>query len=57
MTQNLALLIHGLVTICLVAAYTTLEALGHDGTPLLGVLAGYLGGAGVQQAAGVKAAP
>lgn len=40
------LVVHGLTVVALVVCYTVLSATGHDGNALLGVLAGYLGGAG-----------
>lgn len=47
-------LAHTLVVVILIAAYTVLTVTGHDGTALLGVLGGYLAGAGLQ--AGVSRA-
>lgn len=43
-------IMHGLVTLALIGAYVAMTVLNHDGNPLLGVLIGYLGGAGVSQA-------
>lgn len=42
------ILAHTVVVICLIAAYTVLTVTGHDGTALLGVLGGYIAGAGLQ---------
>lgn len=42
------ILAHTVVVICLVAAYTVLTVTGHDGTALLGILGGYIAGAGLQ---------
>ena len=42
------ILAHTLVVVVLVASYTVLTVTGHDGTALLGVLGGYLAGAGFQ---------
>jgi hypothetical protein len=43
MTQAI---IDAIVTVALIAAYAALTVTGHDGTAILGVLAGYLGRAG-----------
>lgn len=45
-----ALILHAVVSLALLVAYTVLQALGHDANELLGILAAYLGGAGVQAA-------
>lgn len=41
---------HVAVLASLLAAYVVLTITGNDGNALLGVLVGYLGGAGVQKA-------
>lgn len=43
------ILAHTVVVVCLIAAYTVLTVTGHDGTALLGILGGYIAGAGLQQ--------
>jgi hypothetical protein len=43
--------LHTLVVALLLAGYVVLSALGHDADALLGVLAGYIGGAGAQAGA------
>lgn len=40
------LLLHTIVVLALLGAYLAISLTGHDGTALLGVLGGYLGGAG-----------
>lgn len=40
----------------LLAAYVVLTISGHDATVLIGVLGGYVGGAGVQKVTAAKAA-
>lgn len=35
------------ITVCLIAAYVAVTIAGNDGTALLGILGGYLGGIGV----------
>jgi len=47
--SRLQIITHTVVLIVLAVCYTVITALGHDGNPLLGVIAGYLGGAGIQQ--------
>lgn len=42
------LLAHTVVVVALVAAYTVVTVTGHDGTPMLGILGGYIAGAGAQ---------
>jgi hypothetical protein len=44
------LVIHGTISLALVGAYIALTVLNHDGSPILGVLVGYLGAAGVSGA-------
>lgn len=47
MVAYLPVITHTVLAIGLLAAYVTLRALGHDETALLGILGGYIGGAGV----------
>lgn len=49
MSQGLQLIVHGVVVLALITAYTVLSVLGHDGNGVLGAFAGYLGAAGVSQ--------
>lgn len=42
--------IHALVSVALIVAYLVVTVQGFDGTPLLGVLGGYIGGGAVQGA-------
>lgn len=44
------LLLHTIVVLALLGAYLAITLTGHDGTAILGVLGGYLGGAGTQGA-------
>jgi hypothetical protein len=46
------LLLHTIVVLALVGAYLAVTLTGKDATALLGVLGGYLGGAGVQNMIG-----
>jgi hypothetical protein len=46
MNQLVPLLLHTLVVVILVGAYVALTVTGNDGSAILGVLIGYLGGAG-----------
>lgn len=39
---------HSVVIVALVVAYVVVTVTGNDGTPLLAVLGGYVGGAGIQ---------
>lgn len=50
MTSTVQLVTHAVVALALIGAYTALTVLGHDGTPVLGALAGYLGAAAVGNA-------
>lgn len=43
-------IIGGVVAVALIVAYAVVTATGHDADALLGVLAGYLGGAGTHAA-------
>lgn len=43
---------HTLLAVALIAAYTTLAALGHDQPVLLGILGGQIGSLGVSKVAG-----
>ena len=52
MTTNLALILHGVVTVALLAAYVVLTVLNHDGQSVLDVLLGYLGATSVAHSAG-----
>lgn len=47
MSTYLPAVTHTVLALGLLAAYVTLRALGHDETALLGILGGYIGGAGV----------
>jgi hypothetical protein len=38
---------HTIIVLALVAAYTAITITHGDGTPLLGVMAGYIGAAGI----------
>jgi hypothetical protein len=40
------LAIHALIVVALIVAYTVVTVANHDATALLGVLVGYIGGAG-----------
>ena len=51
MTTNLSLILHGIVTVALIAAYVALTVLNHDGGSLLDVLLGYLGATSVAHGA------
>jgi ABC-type thiamine transport system ATPase subunit len=42
------LLLHAIVALALILSYTLLSITGNDASTLLGLLAGYLGGAGAQ---------
>lgn len=44
----IGLLVHGAVALALITAYVVVTLSGHDADPLLGVLAGYVAGAGTQ---------
>lgn len=44
----MALIAHTVVAVVLIIAYSVVTVTGNDGTPLLGVLVGYLGGAATQ---------
>ena len=50
MTQLVPLLLHTMVVLCLVGAYVALTVTHNDGSAILGVLIGYLGGAGTATA-------
>lgn len=52
----MAALSHSLIVVALVGAYVALSLTGNDGTAILAVLGGYLGGAGVQSVAGKRGA-
>lgn len=43
------LITHAVVLITLIISYTVITVTGHDGTALLGAIAGYIGAAGVSQ--------
>jgi len=43
-----ALAIHGLIAVALIAAYVVLRAIGDSGDLVGGLLVGYLGGVGAQ---------
>jgi hypothetical protein len=48
MTQLVPLLLHTIVVVALIGAYVGLTVSGNDGSAVLGVLVGYLGGAATQ---------
>ena len=50
MSVTVQTIAHTVVSLGLLAAAATLTALGHDGTPYFGALAGYLGAAAVGNA-------
>jgi hypothetical protein len=43
-----ALVVHAAIAIALIVAYTVVTVTGHDGDPLLTLLAGYIVGVGTQ---------
>lgn len=45
-----ALITHTLVLVTLIIGYVVVTVTGHDGTGLLGIILGYLGGATASQA-------
>lgn len=49
-------ILHAVIALALLAAYVTLQVLGHDDQVLLGILGGQLGGLGVSQIAQQAAA-
>lgn len=49
-SQNVQQVLHGVVVLALIGAYTALTVLNHDGNPILGVLLGYTGAVGVANA-------
>lgn len=49
-----ATLLHTIIAILIIAAYTVLTALGHDGNTLLALLGGQALGAGAQKIAETK---
>lgn len=54
--MNIQVVCHTVVVLALLAAYVVLTETGHDATPLLGLLVGYVGGVG-SAAAIAKAEP
>ena len=50
-----AAIVHTAIVLALIVSYTVLSVTGHDGTPVLGILAGYLGGVGASAALPSKA--
>lgn len=48
MNSGMALVVHGLIAVALIVAYTVVTVTGNDGDPLLTLLAGYIVGVGTQ---------
>ena len=44
----MALVIHGVIAVALIVAYTVVTVTGNDGVPLLTLLGGYVAGVGTQ---------
>lgn len=55
MSTYIPMIIHAVVVIAGLAAYATLSALGHDGTPVLAAALSYGTGAGAQAMIPTKA--
>lgn len=51
------IVVHALIVIALIAAYTVLSVTGNDANALLTILVGYLGGATVEGVANKRANP
>lgn len=48
MASGVALVVHAVISVALVVAYVIVTVTGHDGDPLLTLLAGYIVGVGAQ---------